>query len=274
VIALRGGDIAAAAGHTASTLVSMPHFPGLYARIEAAAAEAQVSEARDGPAAALGYIRHVFADLRAHPGLLLGDPAIPAWVVRTALAAGDDDLALFVACTAEALASGNPGFAALTAAAAHSLGLAGQDLACLAQAAAEYTDPWARASAAEDIGVLHARHSDREQAIHHLTQAIHGYQQVGATIDAARVRQRLRKLGVRRRHWSPSAGRPVSGWHSLTDTERVASELVAQGLNNQQVADRMYVSVHTVAFHMRQIFRKLNIGSRVELARIVMQQAQ
>jgi DNA-binding CsgD family transcriptional regulator len=84
----------------------------------------------------------------------------------------------------------------------------------------------------------------------------------------------MRKLGVRRRHWSPSAGRPVSGWHSLTDTERIASELVAQGLNNKQVADQMYVSVHTVAFHMRQIFRKLSIGSRVELARIVMQQAQ
>jgi DNA-binding CsgD family transcriptional regulator len=36
----------------------------------------------------------------------------------------------------------------------------------------------------------------------------------------------------------------------------------------------MYISVHTVAFHMRQIFRKLNIGSRLELARIVLQQSQ
>ena len=51
-------------------------------------------------------------------------------------------------------------------------------------------------------------------------------------------------------------------------------KLVAQGLNNQQVADRMYISVHTVAFHMRQVFRKLNSGSRVELARIVLQQTQ
>jgi DNA-binding CsgD family transcriptional regulator len=36
----------------------------------------------------------------------------------------------------------------------------------------------------------------------------------------------------------------------------------------------MYVSVNTVAFYMRQIFRKLNIGSRVELARIVIQTQQ
>jgi len=274
VIALRRGDIAAAVGHTAWRPVSMPHFPAIYARIECTVAEAQISEARSGPAAAVGHLRQVLANLPAHRGLLLGDPAVAAWVVRTALAAGDDELALSAASTAEALACDNQGFPALTAAAAHSLGLARQDLDRLAQAASEHPDPWARASAAEDMGVLHARRSDPEQAIHHLTLAIQGYQRVGATADTARVRGRLRTLGVRRRHWAPSADRPVSGWKSLTATERIASELVAQGLNNRQVADQMYISVNTVAFHMRQIFRKLGIGSRVELARIVMQQAR
>jgi DNA-binding CsgD family transcriptional regulator len=132
----------------------------------------------------------------------------------------------------------------------------------------------ARASPSEDLGVLHARQADKDQAIHHLTEAIHGYQPTGAAADMARIRRRLRELGVRRRSWTHSAGRPITGWQSLTDTERVASELVAQGLNNKQVAGQMYISVHTVAFHMRQIFRKLDIGSRLELARIVMQQAQ
>jgi DNA-binding CsgD family transcriptional regulator len=47
------------------------------------------------------------------------------------------------------------------------------------------------------------------------------------------------------------------------------SELVAQGLTNQEIAGRMYISQHTVAHHLRQAFRKLNIGSRVELARMV-----
>ena len=90
----------------------------------------------------------------------------------------------------------------------------------------------------------------------------------------ARIRRRLRMLGVRRRHWTPSADRPVTGWESLTEAEYATSELVAQGLNNQQVADRMYVSVHTVAFHLRQVFRKLNISSRVVLARIVIERAK
>jgi DNA-binding NarL/FixJ family response regulator len=48
---------------------------------------------------------------------------------------------------------------------------------------------------------------------------------------------------------------------------------VAQGLNNNQVGARMYISTHTVAHHLRQAFRKLSIASRVELARIVMEQA-
>jgi DNA-binding CsgD family transcriptional regulator len=274
VIALRVGDIAAAASHIANRPAEMRPFLGCYARAEAAMVEAQISEARDGPAAAIGHIRRVCADLPAHPGLLLGDPALAAWVVRTALAAGDDELAAITARTADATACDNSWYPAITAAAAHSLGLVGQDPVRLAEAATQHTDPWAKASAAEDLGVLYARHSDRKQAIHHLTLAIHGYQLTGAATDTARIRRRLRELGVRRRHWTQSADRPVIGWQSLTDTERAASELVAQGLNNKQIADRMYISVHTVAFHMRQIFRKLDIGSRLELARIVMQQAQ
>ena len=79
---------------------------------------------------------------------------------------------------------------------------------------------------------------------------------------------------MRHRSWTQPARRPVTGWESLTEAERTASELVAQGLNNRQVANRMYVSVHTVAFYLRQVFRKLSIGSRVELTRIVVQQNQ
>jgi DNA-binding CsgD family transcriptional regulator len=273
VIALRRGDTAAAAHHVAYRTEAMPHFAGLYARTETTLAQVQVSEARDGLTAAIGQIRQVCADLQAPPGLLLGQPTASAWLVRTALAAGEVELAALIARIAGTLASGNPGYPAVTAAAAHSLGLAGQDPARLAEAAAQHPDPWASASAAEDLGVLHATQSDQEQAIHHLTQAIHGYQLIGAVADAARVRRRLRKLGVRRRHWQQSAHRPVTGWESLTHTERIASELVAQGLNNQQVANQMYVSVNTVAFYMRQVFRKLSIGSRVELARIVIEEA-
>jgi DNA-binding CsgD family transcriptional regulator len=46
---------------------------------------------------------------------------------------------------------------------------------------------------------------------------------------------------------------------------------VSQGLTNRQVAEQMFISAHTVAFHLRQVFRKLSTGSRVELARLTVE---
>jgi DNA-binding CsgD family transcriptional regulator len=273
VIELRRGDIAAATQHIAGRPATSPQFADIYARPETIAAEAQITEARHGPAAALGRLRQLCADLPARPGLLLGDPALAAWLARTALAAGDTVLAARATRAAQSLADAHPGFPALAAAAAHSRGLACRDPARLAQAATQHPDPWARASAAEDLGVLHGRRGDRDQAIRHLKEALGGYRQAGADRDQARIRRRLRQLGIRRRHWSTPSARPVAGWDSLTDTEQAVAALVAQGLNNNQIAARMYISTHTVAHHLRQAFRKLSIASRVELTRIVIQRA-
>jgi DNA-binding CsgD family transcriptional regulator len=63
--------------------------------------------------------------------------------------------------------------------------------------------------------------------------------------------------------------RPTFGWTSLTDTERAVMELVAQGLTNRQVGGRLFLSHHTVGFHLRSIYRKLDVSSRVDLARLV-----
>jgi DNA-binding CsgD family transcriptional regulator len=273
VIELRRGDIAAATQHLAARPAGDPQFADLYARAETTTAQAQITEARDGPAAALGHLRQLCADLEARPGLLVGDPALAPWLARTALAAGDGELAASAARTAQALAAAHPQFPALAAAAAHSRGLAGRDPDRLAQAATQHPDPWARASAAEDLGVLHASQGNRDQAIGHLKDALGGYRQVGAGRDQARIRRRLRQLGIRRRHWSTPPARPVTGWHSLTGTEQAVAGLVAEGLNNNQVAARLYISTHTVAHHLRQAFRKLSIASRVELTRIVIEQA-
>lgn len=273
VIALRRGDIAAAADHLARSPAPMRHFPDRYAPTETIMAQAQIAEACDGPAAAISHIRQLSADIPARPGLLLGDPATAPWLVRTALAAGDNALASITARTTEALAGANPGFPALAAAAAHSRGLASRAPALLAQAAAQHPDPWARASAAEDLAVVHAAAAAKDQAIRYLKTALDGYRQAGADRDQARIRQRLRNLGVRRRHWSTAPAGPVTGWDSLTETEQAVSRLVAQGLNNNQVAARMYISTHTVAHHLRQAYRKLHITSRVELTRIVTERA-
>ena len=272
LIALRRGDVAAAEQHIASRRAMMPHLADTYARAETILAQAQVTEARDGPDTVIRNIRHLRGQLPSRPGLLLGDPALAAWLVRTAAAGGDAELAVAAASAAGALADAHPQYPALAAAAAHSRGLSDRDPALLAEAAARHPDAWARASAAEDLAVL-APKTSKDQAIRHLKSALDGYCQVGAERDQARIRRRLRQLGIRRRHWATPPARPVTGWDSLTGTEQAVARLVAEGLNNNQAAARMYISTHTVAHHLRQAFRKLGIASRVELTRIVIEHA-
>ena len=273
VIELRRGDLAAAARYLTCRPAATRQFADLYARAETTLGQAQITEARDGPAAAVSCLRGLRAHLPTRPGLLIGDPVLAAWLARTALAAGDNKLAIAAARTAQALADAHPQIPALAAAAAHSRGLTRRDPAGLAQAAVQHPDPWARACAAEDLGVLHGRQGDRERAVRHLKEAVDGYLQTGAERDQARIRQRLRRLGIRQRHWTTAPARPVTGWESLTDTEQAVARLVAQGLKNHQVAARMYISIHTVAHHLRQAFRKLSITSRYELTRIVIERA-
>jgi DNA-binding CsgD family transcriptional regulator len=274
VIELRRGQVGTAASHVSSRPLSGLHSASIYARSESSLAKAQVVEASDGPAVALRCLAAFCAELPARPGTLLADPVLAAWLTRAALAAGEEKLAAVAAEAAARVASANPEFLASSPAAAHALGLLHRDPASLASAAREHADPWARASAAEDLGVLREVRGERQEAVDCLTSALAEYKRVGACRDEARVRSRLRQLGVRRRHWRTSSGeRAVAGWHSLTATERAVACLVAEGLNNNQVAARMYISTHTVAYHLRQAFRRLGISSRVELARIVIEQA-
>ncbi|MCU1461084.1 MAG: ATPase-like protein, partial [Acidimicrobiales bacterium] len=97
-----------------------------------------------------------------------------------------------------------------------------------------------------------------------LALAVAGYREAGAPADGARARRKLDDAeGARRRKRS---GHAVMGWASLTGHERRIALLVAEGLTNAQVGQRVFLSRHTVDFHLRQIFRKLDIHSRIELA--------
>jgi DNA-binding CsgD family transcriptional regulator len=54
----------------------------------------------------------------------------------------------------------------------------------------------------------------------------------------------------------------------MTTSELAVALLVAQGLTNREAAERPFVSPHTVNSHLRHVFSKLRINSRVELARL------
>jgi DNA-binding CsgD family transcriptional regulator len=269
VVALRRGDLSTADGFIGRPPVPPLHFLSGYEASRSLVVAAQIEEARNGPLAALDRLGGLYADLLEHRYPLVSDPASGAWLVRVALAAGDRERAATVAGVMAEISRANPGMPLFLAWADHAAGVFGGDHARLERAVALHDDPWARASAAEDLGAL-AVDVRRKAAVSWLDRALDAYVSSGAERDAARIRHKLRRLGVRRKHWH-AMKRPETGWESLTQTERSVAGLVATGLTNQQVADQMFISTHTVAFHLRQVFRKLSIRSRVELARAALE---
>jgi DNA-binding CsgD family transcriptional regulator len=192
-----------------------------------------------------------------------------ASLVRIALAAQDHELAVKAVASAQHRSAVNPKVRSLAAAAAHADGLLRHSQQRLADAAELFDSgprPLALASALEDLGVVTAGNGDTKQAVDALNRALEVYAQAGATWDAGRVRGRLRALGVRRR--LVSAPRPGRGWAAMTDAELAVARLVAQGMSNREVAERLFVSPHTVSGHLRRVFAKLEVNSRVELTRL------
>jgi ATP/maltotriose-dependent transcriptional regulator MalT len=274
IVAVHRGDLDAAATYIERYESMYRSGQGAtYGNGWAAWAMTLVTEAQAGPGSAVNAFHGHFDDSMKQHWLLMTEPNAAAWLTRTALAANDRSTAETLTADARRVADDNPGFPAYGASAAHAQGIFTHDPAALVQAATAHLDPWSSASASEDLGVLHAQRSSgpaHDDAVQSLDQALDRYQRAGATRDAARVRARLRRLGVRRRHWKQSE-RPVTGWASLTETERDIAVLVARGLTNPQVAAQMFISRHTVKFHLGQVFRKLEINSRVELARVAAQ---
>jgi DNA-binding CsgD family transcriptional regulator len=60
------------------------------------------------------------------------------------------------------------------------------------------------------------------------------------------------------------------GWESLSETELEVAQLAAEGQTNREIAARLLVSPHTVDSHIRHIYCKLGISSRVQLTRLVL----
>jgi DNA-binding CsgD family transcriptional regulator len=227
----------------------------------------RVTAAKSGPRAAADLV------LNRHPELITGDalfveePGAAAWLVRLGTATGVGELADQAVLAAERVAAANPGFSGAVAAGRHARGLRAGDLDALEEAATGHRVPWARACAAEDLGVGLAGVRSRSAA-DWLLAAVREFDRMGAQRDGARVRRHLRELGrpvpavPRQRDRNTESA-------SLSGSELSIAYLVAEGLTNSQIASRVFLSPHTVNYHLRQVFRKLDIGSRSELATLV-----
>ncbi|MGN6577450.1 MAG: LuxR C-terminal-related transcriptional regulator, partial [Nocardioides sp.] len=207
-------------------------------------------------------------------GTARGDRYYHRWIapglVRLALERGHRGVAADVAAAAAADATLAPGVPTVRSAALRCQGLVEDDADALLEAVS-----WARRAplllehtgACEDAALLLADRGRVEEAAALLTEALLRFERAGADAWAARLRARLRALGVRPGAHGPRH-RPTGGWESLTETERAVTQLVAEGLTNGAVARRLYISPHTVNTHLRHVFAKLGVSNRVELAAI------
>jgi DNA-binding CsgD family transcriptional regulator len=190
-------------------------------------------------------------------------------LAHIAVGAGDPELAFAAREAARRRARLNPEIPSITATADHVIGILDHDPEQLSKAV-EFFElglrPLATAAALEDLGTVAIDNGDTDNAVSAFSRALVLFAETGAVWDAGRLRGRLRALGVRRR--LVPAQRPMSGWAALTDSEAAVARLVAQSLTNREVAAKLFISHHTVSGHLRSVFSKLAINSRVELTRL------
>jgi DNA-binding CsgD family transcriptional regulator len=197
------------------------------------------------------------------------DVSDEARLVHIALAVQDDELGASAVAAVQDRARRNPGVPSHSAAAAHARGVFERSRTELTRAVELYDAglrPLAFAAALEDLGIVAVDEGATDAGIDAFSRALVVYAECGAAWDAGRLRGRLRALGVRRR--LVAAQRPERGWAAMTDSELAVARLVAEGLTNREVAERLFVSRHTVSGHLRSVFLKLAVNSRVELTRL------
>jgi DNA-binding CsgD family transcriptional regulator len=104
------------------------------------------------------------------------------------------------------------------------------------------------------------RSGKRQEAVQLLAAALRACQSLGAAAYAAIASRELSELGM------PEADSMTPGTELLTSTEGAVARLVAVRLSNQEVAQRLMMSVKTVEYHLTHIYAKLGVASRRELA--------
>jgi DNA-binding CsgD family transcriptional regulator len=118
---------------------------------------------------------------------------------------------------------------------------------------AEAARPFERARTELAFGEFLRRARRPRLAREHLRAALDGFEALGAELRASGQTARRRVADTR---------------DQLTEQELQIAHFVAQGLSNRDVAAQLFLSPRTIAAHLRNIFRKLGISSRTELARL------
>ncbi|WBB62418.1 LuxR C-terminal-related transcriptional regulator [Streptomyces sp. WMMC500] len=244
-VSLYTGDLPTATGHLERARADPAHGREMHRSPRYAWTEVRLAVRREGPRAGVALLSGTYARLPAERGLYVEDPAAAAFLVRLALDTDDEGLKRTVLDTVNGLAGDNPGIAVVSLSALHANALAERDASGLAHIVAQSPDPVSIALATEELARLHAAQSPARRP-----RAVTGTPDPAAVVADG------------------TAGhQPNSCWAVLSDMERRIAYLVSVGMTNRQIARRVHLSAHTVNYHLRKIYKKLGIGTRVELAR-------
>ncbi len=264
VISFHRGEIGAARGHLAA---AAPHAERLGHRVITSLALARsLDREHDGALPeALAALTDAFDGSTEEVEEI--EDLLPD-AVRLAAQTGDTGTAQSIAGQADALAA-EPEIPHRQANALYCRGLLDHDASRLLAAAERYNDagrPLLRAKALEAAAGEFVDADDRGQARDAFTRAVEVYTDLGAAADVARLQATFRAHGIRR---GPHAKhrRARSGWDSLTATEIKIAAFVEEGLSNPEIAARLLLSRRTVATHVSHILKKLDVHSRIDIAR-------
>jgi DNA-binding CsgD family transcriptional regulator len=119
----------------------------------------------------------------------------------------------------------------------------------------EVGDPFGRARALLGLGIVRRRARQKRAARVAISDALGGFEQLGAATWVEKARAELGSIGGRRRE------------EGLTAAELRVAALVAEGQTNREVAAALFLGQRTVASHLTHIYAKLGVRSRTELAR-------
>jgi DNA-binding CsgD family transcriptional regulator len=144
-------------------------------------------------------------------------------------------------------------------------------LALAAAAGAEAVGAGLEAAQARVVaGLALARAGEGERAAAELGAAAAVFDAHGATRRRDAAERELRRLGYRKAYRRSAAGRQDGGAvGSLTGRELQIARLIVDRRTNAEIAAELFLSTKTIETHIRNIFHKLDVASRKEVARIV-----